>query len=213
MPGKKLFIEGIDFGTRKGRIFLYGIGFPDGRLALDPVTWQSNSRVNGRVPHVTGIKDQQVEVEVVTKNGPVSNRHKHMFLGIRETRVLPCYDPAIIVKCSYNKANSNSCDCASFGSTKGTLIGSHSNSYWAIGDDEGSDQFEIHLKNGWNIIGGKFEEKFDTGDNETIDDPTPQWEVGQTFWKPNFHWVVSPGDSVGYIYQVTIQGPKGVPHY
>ncbi len=92
-------------------------------------------------------------------------------------------------------------------------MGSHRNADYAIGDDEGWDFFKIHLKNGWNIIGGKFHKKILTSDNETIDDPTPQWKVGQTLWKPKFHWVVSPGDKVFYSYQVTIEGPMGVPHY
>ncbi len=66
------------------------------------------------MPHVTGIKDQQVEVEVVTKNGLVSNRHKHMFLGIRETKVLGPKDAAVKVDQCSREANINICNGVAF---------------------------------------------------------------------------------------------------
>ena len=56
-PEGKLYIKGEGFGTMKGRILLYGVGFPKGSsLELNPVDWESDSQVNGRVPLVTGIK-------------------------------------------------------------------------------------------------------------------------------------------------------------
>ena len=37
---------------------------------------------------------------------------------------------------------------------------------------------------------------------------------GKTSWEPDILWEVSPGpDQLEYAYELTIEGPTGVPHY
>jgi hypothetical protein len=211
-PDGKLYIYGIDFGTKKGRIIIYGMGFPDGKLELNQVVWESNSRVNGRVPIVTGVKDQKVKIEVVTHDGLVSNRVEHWFRGTRERRKLKCGDPAVTVDRCSMQANSNHCECQGKGSGP-VIYGSHRNNAATTSNDVCKDTFKIELKNGWKIFHGAFAEKNLSSSDEIIYDPTPQWTPSMTTWRPMFECVVSPGDRVRYYYNVTIEGPIGVPHY
>ena len=211
-PDGRLYLYGIDFGAKKGSIIIYGMGFPDGKLELNQVVWESNSRVNGRVPVVTGIKDQKVKIEVVTHDGLVSNRVEHWFRATRERRKLKCGDPAVTVDRCSMQANSNDCVCKEIGSGP-AIYGYHRNNVATTSNDVGKDTFKIELKNGWTIFHGEFGTIYASSDDEKVFDPTPQWTPSMSTWRPTFEWVVSPGDRLQYHYKVTIEGPKGVPHY
>ena len=84
--------------------------------------------------------------------------------------------------------------------------------------DDGKDRYEVTLKKtggssiNWNIATKKVpgSEKIHAPDYAKIRRDLP----GLTSWKPEISWEVSPGpDQLEYVYWLTIEGPKGVPHY
>jgi hypothetical protein len=149
-PGGGVIVLGELFGGARypGQLLLKGLrrwdGAPVGDLALEGLSWDDTA-VGGTIPWVTGVRDQDATLQVVTKAGHASNEQKVRFTAARAADRLPPRH-ARVVTCSQASDHSNRCvagpgtsDLAS------TLAGQHvgrSNAY-------GSDIFYAALQNDW----------------------------------------------------------------
>jgi len=88
------------------------------------------------------------------------------------------------------------------------IIGFHLNVSGAIGDDEGTDRYSIHLTNGWVFKDVVFD-KGGSSPDEHIGGPVPPCPIGQSDWNPEFNWLVTPGDYVSYGFRIIVEGPLG----
>ncbi|HLG43810.1 MAG TPA: hypothetical protein VI337_02225 [Nitrospirales bacterium] len=221
-PGGPVVIEGRLFGARPGSIRLIGTiprgavgAIPGERVTLEPLQW-SDTIAAGTIPALTGVLDQEVKLQVITSDGFVSNAVSVQFRATRELRPLPQGDVKVIM-CGFD-SNDDRCngvkdpsDSGPFLNFSGTLDAEHYNCWGCIGDDAGTDIYEIKLINGWNFDSmDLFKYVVSTGDDVRFG--VGDLPAGQSYWKPSIVWRVTPNDSVAYSADVTIIGPKGVPH-
>jgi hypothetical protein len=87
--------------------------------------------------------------------------------------------------------------------------GFHYNVWGAIGDDSGTDKFQVALKNDWVMQSFGWSVNVDSGEG-AANKPGGFSQVAN--WQPSVGWWVSPNDSLYYVGVVTITGPAGVPH-
>jgi hypothetical protein len=88
------------------------------------------------------------------------------------------------------------------------IVGFHRNVSLAVGNDEGTDRYSIHLKNGWVFKDVKVG-KDTTSSDEHIGGPVPPCPIGQSDWNPEFNWLVTQGDKVRYGVRIVVEGPYG----
>lgn len=236
-PGELILLGGTNFGSpdpnqSKGEVILQNVsyfpGFGFSVKLLNDFWSQGAVAVQLPKPFPTTpfgelIGDQPVTLHIKRADGVVSNKFTVFFQAEREIKVLAHTDPAVTLISCGDDGNFDRCNgvidddespvfwqagAACFA----TLCGLHENSWGAVGDDEGSDQFQINLKNGWTLhdisVG-----TIKTSTAEKLDGPEPSFPHGATSWSPQFSWSVTPNDRVGYQVTVFIKGPKGVPHF
>lgn len=201
-PGDKFMIGGHHFGNVRGKVFASASGFT-GDLELSVTDWDTNGdfhRVTGFIPpNIQGVKDQPMSVRIERSDDSRSNNLTLEFRATRVAKILKWPDQAISVSCSNQSGDCN------VGYGEWTFLGFH-----ATGDGyQGSDWYSINLMNGWIIVSGKYLEREFDYTEASLEGPIPAWEKGMTSWNPKFKWK----NSVTYSYQVTIEGPKGVPYH
>lgn len=148
-PGGGVVVFGERFGGPRfpGQLRLKGLrrwdGAPVGDLSLGDLSWD-DTVVGGTIPWVTGVRDQDATLQVVTKAG-ASNEQKVRLTAARTAdRLLPRH--ARVVTCSQASGQSNKCFAGPGTSDLArTLTGQH------IGgsDAYGSDIFYAALQNDW----------------------------------------------------------------
>ena len=226
-PGGFVAVKGSWFGNDQGELWLKGLkkwnGAPFGDVKLAIATepgkdfWKPTN-VLGIIPgNIQQVKDQPVKLQIKTKAGKWSNEYPVNFIAAKDWVTLKYTDPAVkLISCGTN-ANLDECNgkrdpddgnwfswnCAQ------TFYGFHYNVWGAIGDDYGIDKFEITVKNGWVIDGGKVYVYVDQGEGSTSGPGAVPSNV--TSWKPSVYWNVSPNDDLCHGADVYIVGPKGVP--
>lgn len=226
-PGGSVAVKGSWFGNDQGELWLKGlkkwngVAYGDVKLAIatEPGKdfWKPTS-VLGIIPgNITQVKDQPVKLQIKTKAGKWSNEYPVNFIAAKDWVTLKYTDPAVkLISCGTD-ANLDECNgkrdpddgnwfswsCAQ------TFYGFHYNVWGAIGDDLGTDKFEITVKNGWVIDGGKVYVHVDQGEGYTLGPGAVPSNV--TSWKPSVSWNVSPNDDLCHGADVYIVGPKGVP--
>lgn len=226
-PGGTIAIKGSWFGTAKGKVRLAGVKRWNGTVYggtgdmwLDIVTepekdfWNPTS-ILAKVPtYITQVQDQPAKLQVKTSAGLWSNEYNVNFIAAKVFVALPRADPAVKVISCGTDSNKDVCngwvdpdDGDWFSYTCGqTYSGFHLNCWGCIGDDLGTDKFEITLKNGWVIDGGQVHVIVDEGFAFRVEVPS-----GVTSWKPSIQWNVTPNDDLCHGADVYISGPKGVP--
>jgi hypothetical protein len=226
-PGGYVAIKGSWFGNDQGELWLKGLkkwnGVAYGSVKLAIATepgkdfWKPTS-VLGVIPgNITQVKDQPVKLQIKTKAGKWSNEYPVNYRAAKDWATLKYTDPAVkLVSCGTD-ANLDECNgkrdpddgnwfswaCAQ------TFYGFHLNCWGCIGDDLGTDKFEITVKNGWVIDGGKVYVHVDSGEGYTLGPGAVPSNV--TSWKPSVQWNVSSNDDLCHGADVYISGPKGVP--
>src|SRR5688500_249588 len=159
-PGGAVLIGGNYFGDKPGRVRMIAEGGSQ-EFLLQKLEWYP-SGIGGTIPNVPGVgvaKNPRFVVE--TSAGKVSNEWGVNW--IVDVKMLPVNDVKL-VSCS-KEGWRNSCNLQFFDS--GTLCGAglvadatypaggfsfrgkHNNCWGAVGDDAGTDVYEIDLKNGW----------------------------------------------------------------
>jgi hypothetical protein len=207
MPGADIYIAGVNFGQKSGTILFK---LPSGKtITLIPLEWKHNVIKAKVPPDITGEKDGNATVEIMTAFDPpmsihewTSNKMTTKFTALREIKVLPkqhvtanCADPWNCEdRCQYSGSSAFSClhDC-----------------FWAFSGKSGNDSFKskISLKNGWVVKKYSF------------------WYGGHQAWINKFHGAGSPSFEVNVAWKtsfsvshvkfagvVYIEGPKGIPY-
>lgn len=217
-PGGKLLALGSNFGNagpqNQFHLFLK-TDQKDVLLAIDE--WK-NTYVAGTIPaSLTQVLDQPAELYVKAGNGKLSNKYPVSFTAARELKMIP-YPDVTVASCATD-SNCDQCNThldpddadqwclvVIYGNT--SVQGSKHNNWAAIGDDSGSDTYQVSLKNGWICD--------HLGPLQGIVDPGEGWTKGPWLFasgastcKVQIDWLVTPDDSLFYDLPIFVKGPKG----
>lgn len=229
-PGGFVAVKGSWFGNDQGELWLKGLKRWDGtdyggtgdvklEIATEPGKdfWKPTTVLGIIKGNITEVKDQPVKLQLKTKAGKWSNEFPVNFRATKDWVTLKYTDAAVkLISCGTD-ANLDECngkrdpddgDWFSWSCAQ-TFYGFHYNVWGTIGDDKGTDKFEITVKNGWAIDGGKVYVHVDQGEGYTLGPGAVPFNV--TSWKPSVKWNVSPNDDLCHGADVYIVGPKGVP--
>ena len=230
-PGGYVVIQGSRFGQLTGELWLTGLKSYSGpslppiklTIPLGSATWDfwQSKFVVGFVPdNIYYVTDQPAKLQIKTKDNKWSNEFPVTFKATRDIKVLPyinlspgdCSDEADFDRCNNVKHENFILFCSSpidF-AEGGTFYGFH---WTCVGDSNGTDSFRFSLreKYGWSLYSADLD--YSTGG---IDPPVttsgPQ-DWGVTYTKVSLHWNNETVSYVSYRVNVSIVGPKGVPHY
>ncbi len=232
-----LIIKGKNFGSLKegsgiGKVLLHGRFKHNVPNAVLPIEEWSPTRIKAKVESdvlLKGVMDQQVRIQIKTAKGLTSPHWKMPLRATRSTRWLSFQDKAVkLLGCS-EKANANTCNgylspkkgiCAVtrvpvWEKKEATIWAMHNNCTMVVDWDEGSDRYDITLKNGW-VFKKFWRKKEKSGAKEWVNMPSyntlNDTVVGTSTWKPTIKWKISPSDWIRYMYWVQIEGPRGVPY-
>jgi hypothetical protein len=213
-------IKGSGFGNEEGELFLVWnvILGPMEKLDIPSERnkdfWTPTS-VFGRIPPITGKKDQPVWLLIKTKAGKNSNLFEVNFRAERELKQLQSSD--VEVSCSYeadeDKCNSdyNNDDVpfcqdpfVSSGQDGDTIVGYH---WTCVGDSDGTDSYSASLKNGWLFENAAFTNV--SGGNSAA---VTGFQSGTASMNVKVSWSNENVPYVLYRMNISIEGPKGVPH-
>ena len=229
---------------RQGKVLLHGY-FKEGtrKVASLKIDEWTNSKIKATVEAdaLRGpLRDQKVKVQIVTANGPSSSYWRIPLRASRTSIWLNYNDRGVkVLRCS-KEGNKNLCNgkpptgeglvgtapfirpCfwvdepKTWKRRKPTILGEHANCHEAVDWDEGSDQYEIQLANGW-VFREIWIREEPSSKKDWVMMPgygTIKKEVlGTSVWRPKIKWKVSPDDQIRYYYWVKIEGPQGIPHY
>ena len=217
-PGRVVLLMGKSFGTSLGQVILHA---GNGQSRVLPVDAWGPQSISARMPHdIGGACVEPFEIEVVTQAGLKSNRWK--LAALRDYRILEQKDVKV-VKCD-NDGNWNYCNgvnpggdwCSSsqpFTASPGasaSVLASHSNCWGAIGDDKGTDTYQVGpLKNGWGVSGAVFKSWTDGGYTIPSSNSLPGgFQSGASTWKFNVSWNAKSGSTVVYGMDIQVGGPE-----
>ncbi len=216
-------VEGHFGLTRPGGVVAWkGKGFAgQGKVTLSYVDWKNNPKTatleilewkNGllgtKIPAgLTGFRAQTASIVVTNEAGNKSAPYAFALHPTLDSVDLK-RQHVKIVHCS-QAANIGACDMLDF-SGDPPIPAMHKNKWGAIGDDQGTDKYEIKVKNGW-VISWTKTNKWGTSNDEWVNGPSDGAGVGLATWTPSYTWNVSPADKVFYATWITVEGPKGVP--
>jgi hypothetical protein len=229
-PGGTLYVKGEHLGTSKGKINLH-LSHPVPQvLALSVEEW-SDTKIKAKIPgNISGVMDHQAKFQVLSAKGIGGIAWKVQFYAARSSQILKSNDPAVkVAHCStggdrnycngLNTSTGGSCFSAGIPPVfkTGSIYAQHVNCDVAVDWDDGKDRYQVTLKNGWVFKKVEYSQKKSSG-SEKIHAPDyaklRRDLPGTTSWNPSISWEVSPGpDQLEYVYWLTIEGPKGVPHY
>ena len=178
-----------------------------------------------RWPAVSGVRAQNATIRVKVGNH-TTNEWTVAFTPELDFKMLPL-DDVKVVSCSMD-GNHNVCNKVHASSTcvpvppisnelspwpgDASVHGMHSNCPVAIGDDSGTDVYQITLKNDWTLETFDFDKDLTGDDGDYVKSPTPDFPRGAATWKVSIKWLASADDTVTYNGMIGISGPKGVPH-
>lgn len=227
-PGETIILGGSWFGTSADNFAGGTIMLSNGAfmwVELSKAFWADGAvaaKVPKPFPTAFGdepFPDQWATLRVIRADGTSSNAFPVFFKAEREIRALQYNEPAVKLTSCGDDGNYDSCNkIVDDGETPvfwqfgtgcfSTLCGVHENSWGAIGDDTGTDHYQITLKNGW-VFEDIEMSTYKSSTNEIIQGPTPSLPIGGTSWSPQFSWTVTPNDRAVYTVSVFIKGPKG----
>lgn len=94
-----------------------------------------------------------------------------------------------------------------------SAVGSHGNCWAAIGDDFGSDTYQIGpLRNAWTLLSLSFGDSLPKVDSCDHAVKPLGFQPGANQWAPEVHWCVTPNDQLFYWLWIYILGPRGFAH-
>jgi hypothetical protein len=168
---------------------------------------------------VTGVRYQTATLVVTTVQGVPSPPRSFTFRPALDLKNLPLADVRV-VSCSY-AGNANACN---FGppdihpsfvnippelAANAAIVGVHMNRWAAVGNDSGTDVYQIALKRDWTL--DTFEWRVSAEPGEAMARKPAGFTKGPA-WSPSIAWEVTPNDQVVYAAALTITGPVGVPY-
>ena len=232
-PDGRLYIKGTGFGNSKGQIRLQvkNIANKIKTYYLTVNNW-SDTKIKATMPgNISGVKDTKSSFILRTAKGLRSTARTVNFYAARQTTQLKHGENVYLKYCS-NGANVNL--CLGFDNSDkdhcfynpivrkdATISAYHKNCDDVIDWDDGSDVYEIKLKNGWVFdkidMSGGGNTSSNSGPQGFVTLPTQlelkRSAIGTSTWTQTIPWKISPGkDYVHYHFWVKIKGPKGVPY-
>lgn len=218
-PGGAVMVLGKNFGSQPGKLQIIG---QFGSRELVDLQWSSNGKfIGGKVPEICGVHDHPGTLMVTTQAGANSNQFPVTYLAKKEWKWLS-YKDVQVTHCS-NDGNENVCNnkdgggdsyyfsSATVNPSDTAIHGYHYNCWGCIGDDGGSDTYQITLLNGWKLSDILLCEH-DPGSEGDVNGPSPEFPLGATSWAPKWSWDVTPNDHVSYAAAIEIEGDCGVPY-
>ena len=231
-PGGVAGIVGAAFGAKQGKVQARlkdwkgtsevidldiiddsNTGAPEWKPALIGVEWPSQ---------LAGFPFQDAAIWVTRPDGKSSSEHTVQFKPALELRMLPQPDVKV-VSCS-SDANFNGCNAAGgtsgscafdsapfLSETENSISGRHYNCWGAVGDDSGTDVYQVTLAHDWALEELEFHKFVEAGEG-WVKSPAGAFSAGATQWTAKIPWSVTPNDDLRYEGLVFIRGPKGVPH-
>ncbi len=207
-PGGVVAFKGRGFGSAGKMTLTYKDWKNATKTAdLEILEW-TTGMVGTKIPaSLQGFQDQTASVVLTNSLGKKSPAYAFALhptldsvdLSRNDVRIVHCDDDA----------NLNACDMLDNPGDP-PIPGFHMNKIGAIGDDQGTDKYEIKVKNGW-VISWTRTDKWGTSSNEWVNGPSNGAGVGLATWTPSYTWNVSPADKVWYSTWITVEGPRGVP--
>lgn len=229
-PDGPIIISGRDFGTVKGTLWLKGT-FGSRQMIID--TW-GDGGIGAIFPSATTIgtvSDLNLTLQVETSQGFTSNDYPLQW--VQEVKLLDtssvslhnCGKDGNVNSCNWQLNEGESCVSASNMASMilaskppdpncpCSAVGFHGNCWAAVGDDFGSDVYQIGpLKNAWQFLTFTFGDSLPK--DGSCDDAVPPlgFQSGGNSWNPEIFWCVTPNDELLYWLWVYMVGPKGFPH-
>lgn len=222
--GKDFVIEGSGFGKEPGGVTMRMAG-SNANYAVDNLVWESSERIRATVFDILGTsgttKDTEASFRVTNKGGHYSLWFTTPFGVTIHEIVLPGLTRAVQRHvCGVSSVDACVCfgrvDLAPWRLAGHSVYGWHRQGQVNIGNDDGYDEHQIKLHNGWVI--SKVEAILTrTSHDETLgamnSSEAGQAFVGKTDAVIPVHWSVSPSDYVMYEYKFWIKGPRGIPYH
>lgn len=235
-PGGVAAITGENFGAERGRVVARLTAW-NGDPKEVPLTVLGWSPTLIEVEWPAGIVAVRDQMDAFVEATNAIKTHKaswkvffraetdYKLLPMSRVRVVTCGDDGNYNKCNSGPIRGESCaDHQRFPlalgnpSCDGSFFGFHYNCWAAVGNDSGTDEFEVRLKNDWVIADVDFK-RYVTGDWGTVfknsegavSNPSPPAPTGSAAWNARVKWEVTPADYLNYCAFVRISGPKGVP--
>ncbi len=221
--GNGILIFGENFGPCCGTVELSAMGYD---MTLEVDEWH-DSVISGFVPARASAACLTGEVRVSNRKGKPSNP---LLLTVPLIYESLAWEDVKVVHCSEDSNNYSCNDNREIGQcwwlfggidraseAGGSAIhGSHGNCAGAVGDDSGTDVYEIDLKGGWVLDNARFVSSVsEQGEAWTIPStgqlPAGYLE-GASYWRPEIKWLATPGDSLQYGLFIGIRGPECSSH-
>jgi hypothetical protein len=213
-------IKGTGFGNEAGEFTLAWnwLGLSPMPLTIPSEPGKDHWKptyVFGQLPPITGKEDQTIWLQVKTKSGKLSNLFPVNFTAERELKQLQASD--VSVNCSY-EADVDKCNshyntdsvpfCAtpfvSAGQDGDTIVGYH---WTCVGDSDGTDSYSASLENGWLFESAVFMD-LKGSSSATM----TGFQSGTDSINVKVNWSNEDVSYVLYRMNISIKGPKGVPH-
>jgi hypothetical protein len=224
-PGGVALILGKAFGTTQGKGAQARLKDWKGvakDIDLKIIEWKPTGIGVEWPSDLAGLPFHDASIWVTRADGKSSNKYTVQFKPTLELKMLPQSDVKV-VSCS-SDANSNQCNdadpggdaCAAdylpfFVQTDSSIHGNHYNCWGVVGDDSGTDTYQITLANDWALEQLVFDKFVEAGEG-WVKSPASTFPAGASQWTAKIEWNVTPSDNLRYEGIVFIRGPKGVPH-
>jgi hypothetical protein len=221
-PGGVAAIAGQGFGQTRGTVVALLKAWNGGNRSVPlTVTGWSPTLIEVEWPaDLAGVRDQADAVVQARHANAIDRTEWKVFfraevdyqvLPMSRVRVVTCSDDGNYNHCNSTERDGDSCALSQgyhpgVPKCAGSFVGMHYNCSGAIGNDKGTDEFEVRLRNGWAIAGFDFQKSTEGGAVQT-----PAAPSGSASWNPRVAWAVTPADRISYCAFIHISGPKGVP--
>jgi hypothetical protein len=220
-PGGYLAIAGNGFGPSLGRVMASLRTWSGASIQrrLEAVEW-TNTLVGVQWPaDISGVRHQAATLVITTVDGVESAARSFTFSPALDLKRLSMADVKTI-SCG-SDSNHDVCNKVSYEilpsfvyippelSANAAIVGAHMNRWGAIGNDKGTDIYEIALKRDWTL--SSFDWRVSAEPGQAAVRKPSGFTLGPT-WSPSIDWEVTPNDQVVYAGVLTITGPIGVPY-
>jgi hypothetical protein len=211
-PGGAALVGGSGFGSMPGKLLLRASS--GAVFELTNLEWYATG-VGGKIPStITGLKDLNATLQIVTKNGSPSNEWPVQFVA-----ELKSLSPGDIQGSCSDEADSDNCTpgglhedfipfCIGPWPFKGLAGASFSGYHWTcVGSSYGTDSFSASIKNGWRFDSAVLEDL--SGSPSVI---MSGFQKDTTSMNVSLKWNNAGVSYVWYRVYVYVIGPSGVPH-
>ena len=219
-PGGLALLDGDGFGSSTGSVtaVLRNWSGKPLQFTLEVVEW-TNTIVAVRWPtYIQGVRRQSAAVALTNRYGK-RDWHSVTFDPALSIKTLSMEDVKT-VSCG-GDSNHDVCNNVSHDihpsfvyippelSATSAMLGAHMNRWGAVGNDTGTDSYEIVLKRDWTLESLHWKVSAEPLEAFVR---KPAGFAKTATWSPSVEWEVTPNDQVVYAAVLTIRGPVGVPH-